>query len=255
MDKISISVVMPSLNEEENVTAAIQRTLNAFEKFGISGEIIVVNDGSTDGTEDCISHFMKKDSRVKMIKHETPHGIGASFWDGVGQAEGESVVMLPGDNENDPDEIIRYHSLLDHVDIVIPFVFNKQNRPMFRSLLSFLYRTIINISFLIHVHYTNGTILYRKVILKDIKSRCDGFFFQTDLLVRLIKRGYFYAEVPYKLDSRKKGVSKAISFASLKRVMRDYLYLISNYYFFKSNRKNVGRFEEHSLTAQRSKGA
>lgn len=61
-----------------------------------------------------------------MVKHDRPLGIGASFWDGVDHANGDIVVMLPGDNENDSREIFRYLELLEQVDIVIPFNFGKQ---------------------------------------------------------------------------------------------------------------------------------
>ena len=72
---------------------------------------------------------MKKDSRVRLINHNTPQGIGASFWDGVDNASGDMVTMLPGDNENDPWEILRYIKLLEQVDMIIPFVFNKRCVP------------------------------------------------------------------------------------------------------------------------------
>ena len=83
MTRISLSIIMPSLNEEKNIMAAMTNTLMAFENFHIDGEIIVINDGSTDRTPDIVTDFMKKDSRIRMITHEMPQGIGASFWDGV----------------------------------------------------------------------------------------------------------------------------------------------------------------------------
>ena len=88
------------------------------------------------------------------------------------------VTMLPGDNENDPWEILRYRRLLEHVDIVIPFVFNKEVRSVFRNALSFIYRFIINTTFLVNFNYTNGTVLYRKSILKELYYRSTGFSFK-----------------------------------------------------------------------------
>ena len=85
------------------------------------------------------------------------------------------VTMLPGDNENDPWETLRYLKLLEHVDIVIPFVFNKEVRSLFRNALSFIYRFIINTTFVVNFNYTNGTVLYRKSILKELNYRSVGF--------------------------------------------------------------------------------
>ena len=245
-----ISIVMPALNEEKNIIAAIDNTLVAFEDFSIEGEIIVVNDGSTDSTPGVVMQKMEKDKRIWMLNHDRPKGIGASFWDGVDHAKGEFVVMLPGDNENDPWEILQYYKLLNSVDIVIPFVFNKQARSLFRNALSFLYRFIINSTFLVYFNYTNGTVLYRRSLLKELDFRSNGFFFQTDILIRLVKKGYLFAEVPYKLGVRKKGVSKAVSFPSLMQVMKGYLRLVNDNYHAKKNNQEPS-YSKDSVTLER----
>jgi len=216
---------MPALNEEENVGNAIQASLSVFDEFDINGEIVVVNDGSTDQTQKIIEEYSKRDPRVRGLKHDSPHGFGGSFWDGVDHAEGKCVVCLPGDNENDPWEILRYVNLLEHVDIVIPFVFNKSVRPFYRNVLSFLYRLIVNTTFGTNLNYTNGTVLYRKAVLSELDYRSHSFFFQTDVLIRLIRRGYLFAEVPQRLDIRESGESKALSFPSLVEVIKGYLRL------------------------------
>ncbi len=235
-NKMSLSVIMTALNEEENILAAIDSTLNSFEVFSINGEIVVVNDGSTDQTRELVKEAIKENKHIRLIEHKAPQGIGASFWDGVDNAHGEIVVLLPGDNENNPVEILRYCKLLEHVDIVIPFVFNKEVRPFLRNILSFIYRFIINATFLVNFNYTNGTILYRKIVLRKLKYRSNGFFFQTDILIRLIKRNYLFAEVPYKLSKRETGKSKAISFPSFLQVIKGYLQLLKDHYFVKKSR-------------------
>lgn len=247
---MNLSVIMPALNEEKNIELALKNTLKDLDDFNIDGEVIVVNDGSADKTEDLVSNVMKKESRVKMIKHDTPKGIGISFWNGVDVACGEAVVMLPGDNENDPWEILRYYKLLEHVDIVIPFIFNREVRSVFRNALSFIYRFIINTTFLVNFNYTNGTVLYRKSILKEIDYRSSNFFFQTDILIRAIKGGYLFAEVPYRIGLRKEGISKAVSFPSLIQVIKGYLRLVRDYYFKKDGKNNV-HFTDDSMTSVR----
>ena len=115
---------MPALNEEKNILPALEDTLSAFEEFGIDGEILVVNDGSTDSTPSVVERKIQENPRkIRILNHSAPQGIGASFRDGVDEAHGNIVCMLPGDNENDPREILRYVTLLDNVDIVIPFFF------------------------------------------------------------------------------------------------------------------------------------
>lgn len=250
--KIGISVIMPALNEEKNIESAINDTLQAFEEYSIDGEIIVVNDGSSDMTEELTRNIMKNNNHIKILFHDSPKGMGASFWDGVDSADREFVVLLPGDGENDPKEIIRYYRLLEHTDIVVPFNFDKGVRTFFRNVVSAVYRFIINMTFLTNFNYTNGTIIYRKSILKELNYRCSGFFFQTDMLIRLVKKGYLFAQIPYRLNKRKEGVSKAISYRSLIGVIRGYLKLFNDCYL-KRKIKNDGNFTPDSVTSKRRK--
>lgn len=248
--RLDVSIIMPALNEEKNIEDAIRNCLSAIDKIGIDGELFAVNDGSTDQTEALIRAYMERDPRVLIINHDRPLGIGASFWDGVDKARGNFVVMLPGDNENDPMEILRYYSLLNSVDIVIPFLFNKQVRPIFRNILSFIYRFIVNTTFLVNFNYTNGTVLYRKAILDELEYRSDGFFFQTDILVRTVRRGYLFAEVPYRVWTRSQGASKAVTFPNLFQVIRGYFRLVRDINFQPKSRMPKA-FVEGSQTANR----
>ncbi len=250
---MSLSIIIPALNEEKSILLVIDNALSAMREFDISGEIIVVNDGSTDSTPKLVKRKMEDhQGTVKMITHEKPKGIGASFWDGVDGAFGDAVVLIPGDNENDPREILRYYKLLDDVDIIIPFVFNKEVRSFSRNLLSFLYLFIVNLTFFVNFNYTNGTILYRKSLLKKINCRRNDFFFQTDILIRLVKKGYLFAEVPSRLDQRKGGASKLTTPSSLWRIFKGYLRLIKDYYFKKEKKTKVDLAAD-SITAARRK--
>ena len=250
-----ISVIMPALNERKNIKAAIDNILSALKFYNLDGQIIVINDASTDGTPEIIKNIMSQSDKyeIKLINHDKPKGIGASFWDGAAEAGGDVIVMLPGDNENNPLEILRYYNLLEHVDMVIPFVFNKEVRPFFRNFLSFVYRFIINTTFFVNFNYTNGTILYRRSILQELNYKSSSFFFQTDMLIRLVKKGYLFAEVPYKLDTRKGEASKAVSFPSLWKVVKGYLRLVKDNY--NSRMKQSSSFSNDSQTAiRRSNG-
>ncbi len=250
-----LSVIMPALNEEKNILDAVSNTLKAFELLNINGELIVINDGSTDRTQKLVEQKTKEfPGRIYIIQHAQPKGIGSCFWEGINYSKGDVIVMLPGDNENDPQEILRYHKLLEHVDIAVPFIFNKESRTLFRNILSFIYRFIINTTFLVNFNYTNGTILYRKSVLKELHGCSSGFFFQTDILVRSVKKGYLFAEVPYRLALRKTGASKAITFPSFYQVIKGYLKLVMDYYF-KKDKNERENFSSDSLTAIRRKNS
>lgn len=249
-EEVGISVIMPALNEENNIVSAIGDVIFAFEQFGINGEIIVINDGSNDSTFLLIKRLMQENPcLIKMINHATPKGIGASFWDGVDSSRSNFVCMLPADNENYPQETFRYLKLLEDVDIVIPFTLNKDVRSLLRNIISYVYRFIVNTTFLTSLNCSNGIVIYRRELLKELSHRCDSFFFQTDILIRLLKRGYLFAEVPYRLRKRKTGKSKAISLHSLVKVAKDYIRLALDIYFRKNEIRKV--FHSGSVSIKR----
>lgn len=250
-DRIDISVIMPALNEEKNIISAITNALASFKDFNVAGEVIVINDGSLDGTGDLVQELMKKDNRVRMIKHKIPEGVGASFWDGVDNASGDIVVALPGDNENEPGEIFRYLKLLEDVDMVVPFVYNKRARTLFRNILTFVLMAILNATFRVYFKYTSGTVLFRKSILDDMDYRCRSFFLGTDILVRLAKRGYLYAEVPYRIGTRNTGKSKAVTLSNSLQVIREYFRLAKDMYFAKKERLKRYKFSRDSVSLKR----
>jgi len=229
-----ISVIMPALNEEANISSAIDDVLSAFTKTGITGEVVVVNDGSSDSTGMLADRKAKEfPDKVRVLTHSACRGIGASFWDGEENARGDAVCMMPGDNENNPEEILKYVHLLDSADLVIPFVTNKEARSALRIFLSFLYHAIVNVTFRVPFKYTNGTVIYKKELLQGMRGKESSFFFQTALLVRLFKRGCSFTEVPYKLRTRRTGKSKALTLRSLSGTIKGYLRLVKDIYFGK----------------------
>ncbi len=223
--KMSVSVIIPALNEQENIRAAIDSVLEAFSVYEIDGEIIVVDDASTDRTPELARQMALAEPRLKLISHKSTQGIGASFWDGVRAARLEAVVMIPGDNENEPSQIISHIGLLQNVDMVVPFVRNKDIRPVWRNLLSGGYTFILNATFGLSLRYFNGTVLYKKSLLDDIGCASKGFFFQAEILIKALRKGYLFSEVPYSIRKRTGGDAKAVSFQSLWDVFRSYLRL------------------------------
>lgn len=228
----SISVIMPALNEEDNLGRSIKDSLDTFDSLRIDGEIVVVNDGSTDNTQAVIEKYLSANpTRIKTLRHASPEGIGASFWDGIRKAGKSAVVMLPGDGENSAFEILRYLGLMEHVDIVVPYVANRGVRPLYRNVLSGLFLFVINMTFGLYLNYTNGTIIYKKNILENTECHENGFFFQVEALIKAIKKGCLFAEVPYSISKRESGVSKAVSIKSFVNIAIGYIRLVKDIYF------------------------
>jgi len=253
MKKYSLSVIMPALNEEKNIEKAVNSTMNAFKKNNINGEIIIINDGSTDNTANIIQNLTQQYDNIKVITHDSPKGIGYSVWEGFKSSQKDIVVMFPSDNENDPEETLLFFDLTNNVDIIAPFICNIEVRGKQRKRISEAYNFIINATFGTKLNYHNGTTLYRRKILDDVELSSFGFFFQTELMIKLIKKGYLYAEVPNYLSKRVGGSSKALTFKSFLEVAKGYLKLIKTIHLKLFESKKIDKqFQSESVTYLRN---
>ncbi len=228
----SLSIIVPALNEGENLPSAVDSMLADCKKAGIDWELILVDDGSTDTTGAIADELARKYApRIKVIHHPRPMGIGSSIRDGVAAATRDALTWLPGDGENDPYEIFKYLPLIAHVDCVVPFVVNKDVRSRSRQRLSKTFVNLINMTFGTSFNYTNGNVIYRKNVFDVVKQESTGFFFQTECLVKAARAGFIYAEVPIRIRARLGGESKALTLKSLRAVVTEYLRLFSAVYF------------------------
>lgn len=107
-----ISVIVPVLNEEENIAGLIEEISRAAESTPIS-EIIYVDDGSTDGTYEVLRSLKSKYSALRILRHDRPCGQSAALWAGVKAASNNLIATLDGDGQNDPADIARLYDLYE----------------------------------------------------------------------------------------------------------------------------------------------
>lgn len=228
-----ISIIIPCYNEEKHICNVINEIISYRTKYGLNIEIIIVNDGSTDRTKECILEEMKNYSDIYYIEHTKNRGIGASFKTGLKFSSGEYVLLIPGDGENSIAHILYAYPLLTEVDIVIPFILDQKLRTFSRRFISSFYTLIINIIFFINLNYFNGTVIYRSNIIKKINFNSTGFFYQTEILIKIIKLGYLYAEVPICLNRKSNGLPKVLKINELIKLSFDFLKLIVSFHILR----------------------
>jgi glycosyltransferase involved in cell wall biosynthesis len=100
---VKLSILMPVFNEEERVANAVKQALDVDYRCEV--ELVVVDDGSRDGTAEALSRIV--DPRVRVIEHERNQGKGAAIKTAVASADGEYMVILDADLEYDPQDIPR----------------------------------------------------------------------------------------------------------------------------------------------------
>lgn len=193
-----ISLFIPCLNEAENVVGAIETASQACRRLGISFEVLVFDDGSTDGTSEVVQAYRRAHPRapVRLFRNDRNRGVARNFIDGAFAARGIHYRLVCGDNIEPPETHEAMLAAMGESDIVIPYFTEIRNRPRFRKLVSWLYTRLVNLASGYRLHYYNGCPIYRRQDVLRYHVETSGFGYQAEFLTRLIYEGRSYVEIP-----------------------------------------------------------
>ena len=192
----SLSVVIPVFNEEGNIQGSIDSVTCAASVNFQDYEVIVVDDGSSDRTLEIVRANMEKNHRIRVISHEKPWGFGASYHDGRRYATKTYTVMVHGDNAFDKETLSSFFSNAGKADVICGYIANTAVRSQTRRTISFSYTCSLNILFCMHLKYFNGLQIHRTEWLRCTDAKSQGFGFQAELLIKAIKEGRSYIQIP-----------------------------------------------------------
>jgi len=204
---VKVSVVIPAYNEEENVPILYERLRGVLEKLGCDFEIIFIDDGSTDGTFGVLKEIADRDRRIKVIRFRRNYGQTAAMYAGFDYAEGDVVVTMDADLQNDPEDIPRLLEKLEEgYDIVSGWRINRKDPFLSRRLPSKIANWIISKVTGVELHDYGCTLkAYRSEIAKRYRLYGDMHRFLPALAKRF---GARVAEIPVKHHPRLYGRSK-----------------------------------------------
>ena len=202
-----LSVVVPVLNEEENVPALVEAVRTALGT-GDDWELLLVDDGSTDGTAECVRAWTRRDPRVRLIRLARRYGQSTAMQAGFDHALGPVVVTLDGDLQNDPADIpLLLAKLEEGYDLVTGYRERRQDLFLTRRLPSIIANRMIAVITGVRVR-DNGCSLkaYRRELLQRVRLYSDLHRFIP--AVATGTAGARIAEIPVRHHPRTHGVSK-----------------------------------------------
>jgi glycosyltransferase involved in cell wall biosynthesis len=214
----SISVVVPLYNEEESVAKLVEKLLPVCEQNGRQYEIILVDDGSTDGTWPIVERMISEVPKIKGIKLRGNFGQTNAMVAGFENASGEVIVTMDGDLQNDPADIPKLLAKLqDGYDIVSGWRKNRKDHYS-RVIPSRVANWIISHTTGVRLHdYGCSLKAYRAECIKSVKAYGDMHRFFPALASMT---GARVTEVPVKHHPRRYGKSK-YGFNRIFRVFSD----------------------------------
>ena len=239
---LSLSVIVPALNEEGNLEATVRAVTAALGERFSPWEVLIFDDGSRDGTVEIADALAARDSQVRAIHNSTTRGLGYSYWTGVGLARYEYVVLIPGDNEFPQESISRLLCWVGTAEIVVPHTANFRSRPWSRRLVSWGFTATLNLLFGLRLRYYNGTVVHRRENLLGLPPPAHGFAYQAEALVRLVKAGHSYIEVGTPIQKREHGSSKLFAWRNLLSVARALFHLFLEVRVWERNKYQRGAY-------------
>ena len=223
-----VLVIIPTYNEAAN----IPRLLPAVLGQGQDVQVLVVDDGSPDGTADLVKAMMNGDGRVHLMQRPTKMGLGTAYVAGFKFAIKESfeyIFEMDADFSHDPAEIPRFLGKAQEYDLVIGSRYINGvrilNWPMQRLLLSYFANVYTRMVTGLPLHdATGGFKCYRKRVLQAIdldRIKSNGYAFQIEMSYKAWKKGFRLTEIPIVFLDRRSGVSKMS-----KKIVREALVML-----------------------------
>jgi glycosyltransferase involved in cell wall biosynthesis len=226
-----ISIILPAHNEALRIKKCIQETERAVNSFSSSYEIIVAEDGSTDGTEDIVADLAKGNRHISLLHSPLRLGKGEAIKRALRLAKGNVIVFMDVDlatNLSSLAKIVRLTQSHRGMTIGSRYVEgSKVQRGVSRSVFSLTYNLFVRILFLdgIHDHQCGFKAMSYEVakVLLD-KSKSNSFFFDTEIILLCKKLNFPVKEVEVEwTENRKKNESKVKLLPVAKRIGLDLL--------------------------------
>ncbi len=213
LDKLSI--VVPAHNEAENLTDFITGIDLSLQENKIKLEIIVVNDNSSDNTNQIIQNLRQRFKYLRVIENKGECGFGRAVRLGLENFTGDAVAIMMADRSDSPKDLVSYWKCIQEgYDCVFGSRFIRGGRvynyPLLKLMANRVVNTIIRFAFNVHCNdITNAFKMYRREVIEGCRPFISPHFNLTvEIPLKAIIRGYSWSVVPISWKNRTKGIAK-----------------------------------------------
>jgi len=237
---MELSVVAPCLNESKNLPELVRRLVNVFSKKEIAGEVVLVNDGSTDDTGAVMQKLASEYPNVVVVQHEVNKGIAEGWRSGVRAASGKYVCLIDADLQNLPEDVWRLFREIkfSNADMVQGYRSSVGRLKDSRYILSRGFNMLLNFAYGMRLRDNkSGFVIASKETLQDcLRHRFGYYYFNSFIAVSAFAKGYSIREIETLFQNRWMGQSYLARFP-LRTIFRCFVDLAVGWYEFRFSRK------------------
>jgi len=217
--KYSISAFFPAFNDVGSIGKIIHTMAWLLPKLADSYEIVIVDDGSRDGTGELLRKLSGEYPFLKVIHHGVNRGYGAALITGFANCSKDLIFYTDGDGQYDVEELpLLLQAFGDDVDVVNGYKISRSD-PGYRIAAGFVYQHLMRLLFRLSIRDVDCDFrLFRRQILAGTQLRCDSGVICVEMMKRFQERGCRIVEVPIHHYHRYHGRSQFFRFRHLRRV-------------------------------------
>lgn len=212
---MKLSVVIPAHNEAEVVETTLNGLTAVLDPEGLDYELLVVDDGSRDGTGDVVRRAAEANPRIACVRNDGPHGFGYAVRAGLEAFSGDAVAVVMADGSDDPRDVVLYYRVLEAgFDCAFGSRFMPgavvRDYPRIKLLINRVVNAGIRTIFR-HGYNdtTNAFKAYRREVIENLQPLISPHFNLTvEMPLKAVSRGFSYAIVPTSWTNRAAGTSK-----------------------------------------------
>ncbi len=180
----SLTITFPCYNEEANVERVTRNAVEVGRQVADDLEVLIVNDGSKDGTGEIADHLAAEIPEVRAVHNNPNRGYGGALSRGMREATKNWIFYTDGDGQFDMGELPGVLPLLDDHDIVSCYRLDRKD-PFMRKLNAFAWTTLVNLLFRIKLRDIDGAFkIYPKTFIDVIEMHSTGALIDTEMLAK-----------------------------------------------------------------------